>query len=114
MSDFVLCNQSCGTRVYFKDGRPYNVRNNKPHECSRAQIAREFEGYYNMIQIERVRKAVNNVDYAIADLKAVLDWQEKENKPLAEAFIKRKQKGRDRNKQQPKPQIRIASELLTK
>jgi hypothetical protein len=106
MSDFVLCNQSCGTRVYFKDGRPYNVRNNKPHECSRAQIAREFEGYYNMIQIKDVRaraklieELVRNALASVGQLNALLEWQENQNKPLAEAFIKRKEAGRKRNYQ---------------
>jgi hypothetical protein len=106
MSDFVLCNQSCGTRVYFKDGRPYNVRNNKPHECSRAQIAREFEGYYNMIQIGTIKPFLNGIidslqqtQHRINELQRTIDYYENQNKPLAEAFVKRKEAGRKRNYQ---------------
>jgi hypothetical protein len=69
-----------------------------------AQRAREFEGYYNMIQIRRVRErlaairqALINLTVEVDSLSRTLDWQEEQNKPLAEAFDKRKAEGRARN-----------------
>ena len=69
-----------------------------------AQRAREFEGYYNMIQIKRVRESLGAIRQALVNLTVEvdalgrrLDWQEEQNKPLAEAFEKRKQEGRARN-----------------
>ena len=101
-----LCDQFCGTHVHFKDGRPYNDRDNKPHLCARAQIAREFEGYYNMIQIKDVRGGLRQIQDSLIVLNEVvsrldqtLNWQEANNQPLAEAFIKRKEAGRKRNHQ---------------
>ena len=100
-----LCDQWCGTAIHFVDGVPHNNRDNKKHVCHKAQIAREFEGYYNMIQIDTIKPMLKQII-------ATIEYVEAKNKPLAEAFIKRKQKGRERNK--PKPQIKIASELYTK
>ena len=118
-----LCDQYCGTSVHFEHGVPYNDRNNKPHICSKAQSAKEFEGYYNMIQIKSVREELNNIEYCVVKLKESLDalekrldWQQEQNKPLAEAFVKKKQKGRERNRNENRttdqPVIRVASEML--
>jgi hypothetical protein len=121
----VLCDQWCGTSVHFVNGIPHNDRDNKPHKCSQAERAREFEGYYNMIQIGTIKPMLQRVEYSIAEAQAslkefkrMLDYVEEKNKPLAKAFVARKEKGRKRNQQQPKteakPEIKIASELLTK
>ena len=57
-----------------------------------------------MIQIKRVREgliairqAVINLTVEVDNLSRRLDWQEEQNKPLAESFEKRKQQGRSRN-----------------
>ena len=57
-----------------------------------------------MIQIKRVREKmlpieqlVINLSAEIAGLSRTLDWQEEQNRPLAQAFEERKQKGRARN-----------------
>jgi hypothetical protein len=113
-----LCDQFCGTHIHFVDGIPYNDSNNKPHKdtCSAKIKAREFEGYYNMIQIDTIKPMLKQII-------ATIEYVEAKNKPLAEAFIKRKQKGRERNKrkvipvgQSPSntPSITVASELFTK
>lgn len=101
-----LCDQFCGTHIHFVDGRPYNDRDNKPHICTSAQRAREFEGYYNMIQIKDVRDHLRQiqdslivVNEVVSRLGYTLDWQEKQNQPLAKAFIARKEAGRKRNYQ---------------
>jgi hypothetical protein len=72
-----------------------------------AQRAREFEGYYNMIRIKYIRDKVETLKQMSRDitveaeaLSRTLDWQEDQNKPLAEAFEKRKQEGRQRNYEQ--------------
>jgi hypothetical protein len=100
----IYCDQYCGTAIHFVDGRPYNDRDNKPHICYITTRVREFEGYFNMIQIKRVREKLLaieqltiNLSAEIAGLSRTLDWQEEQNKPLAEAFEKRKQEGRARN-----------------
>lgn len=69
-----------------------------------AQRAREFEGYYNMIRIKYIRDSVEQMKQMARDitseaeaLSRKLDWQEEQNKPLSEAFLKRKQEGQERN-----------------
>jgi hypothetical protein len=112
-----LCDQWCGTAIHFVDGVPHNDRDNKKHVCHKAQIAREFEGYYNMIQIKDVKQELHIFHTKFAEAKrdilnqlndltlsfnriyALLDWQEEQNKPLATAFVKRKEAGRKRNYQ---------------
>jgi hypothetical protein len=128
----VLCDQWCGTSVHFVNGRPYNDRDNEPHVCSRAERAKEFQGYYNMIQINGVREQLKRIEQELADARSIvsvrlsniqaavngmtnlLDFVEEKNRPLAKAFVTRKEKGRKRNQQPAKPEIKIASELLTK
>jgi hypothetical protein len=104
MNGFILCDQFCGTRIHFVEGKPFNDRDNKPHVCSKATMAREFEGYYNMIQISSIRQYIQKANEQMSELQTtmqklnnILEWQEAHNKPLAEAFIKRKAAGRKRN-----------------
>jgi hypothetical protein len=118
----MLCNQRCKTRVYIKDGVIYNAMNDEVHKCPISQRAREFEGYFNMMQIDTVKPLLNDLEKSIKqtqlDLNGILlriEYYEAQNKPLAEAFVKRKQRT-DKKRPQPatKPEINIASELLTK
>lgn len=100
----IFCDQFCGTAIHFVDGRPHNDRDGKPHVCYITTRVREFQGYFNMIQIKRVREKLLaieqltiNLSAEIAGLSRTLDWQEEMNKPLREAFEERKRLGRARN-----------------
>lgn len=53
----ILCNQGCKTHIYFKNGVPYNVSDNEPHEktCQSLKIGKYWGGYYNTIPIDRIK-----------------------------------------------------------
>lgn len=55
-----LCNQGCHTHVYFRDGRPYNVSDDEPHEktCQSLKIGKYWGGYYNTIPMDRIMERV--------------------------------------------------------
>jgi hypothetical protein len=44
-----LCNQGCGTHVFFKEKRPYNVLDKKKHVCPMLEMAKLWGGYYDTI-----------------------------------------------------------------
>lgn len=57
-----LCNQGCGTHVYFKivDGRkrPYNVLDKKKHDCPMLHMAKLWGGYYKTIPMGYIKEKI--------------------------------------------------------
>lgn len=101
----VLCDQWCKTEVRWdqSQGCWVNERDGKRHVCYIAERAREFEGFYNMIQINPLKPMIEDLEHALKStelilnqLKARIEYVEKQNKPLAEAFRRRKAAGKDR------------------
>ena len=66
----IYCDQYCGTAIHFVDGRPHNDRDGKPHICYITMRVREFEGYFNMIQIKRVREKLLAIEQLTINLSA--------------------------------------------
>lgn len=54
----VLCNQGCGTHIFFKDKRPYNVLDKKKHECPILEIAKCWGGFYNTIPMGYIKDKI--------------------------------------------------------
>ena len=52
-----LCNQNCKTHLYFKDHIPYEQLTGKKHDCIMTRIAKMFIGHYQMIAINKVKRA---------------------------------------------------------
>lgn len=62
----VLCNQGCGTHVYFKDKRPYNVLDKKKHDCPMLHMAKLWGGRYNTIPMSPVKYRIDEAyDHSI-------------------------------------------------
>ena len=54
----ILCNQGCHTHIYIKNGRPYNVLDNKPHDCPMLKMAKLWGGRYNTIPMGYIKEAI--------------------------------------------------------
>src|SRR4030095_5156086 len=99
-----LCDQFCGTYVHWFNGVLYNDRDNKRHICPVAERANEVQVKFNTIKIKFVRPKLDDtktkadaLENSINELSKTLAWQERENRPLAEKFDKRKEAGKRRN-----------------
>lgn len=57
-----LCNQGCKTKVYFRDGRPYNVADDEPHEktCMSLKMGKWWGGYFDTIPMKQIRSFIQN------------------------------------------------------
>lgn len=44
-----LCNQGCGTHIFFQDRRPYNVSDKEKHVCPMMEMAKMYGGKWNTI-----------------------------------------------------------------
>ena len=63
----VLCNQGCGTRLFFKDKRPYNMLDKEKHVCPMLEMAKFWGGYYNTIPMGKI---FSTIAMAYEDCKA--------------------------------------------
>ena len=56
----LLCNQGCGTRVYIKDGKVYNVSDNELHKnsCMSLKIGKWWAGQEDTIPIRRIKAEI--------------------------------------------------------
>ena len=82
-----LCNQHCKTHVYIKEGRIYDQATGELHDCVMTRMAKMFEGYYNMISINRIAKAT------ALELPEIIRRQDDYNKRWSIAFDKWKETG---------------------
>ena len=82
----VLCNQGCGTHVYFKDKRPYNVLDEEKHDCPMLYMAKLWGGRYNTIPMGLIQSAIyacrntasevnknRNIDQILRALELIVD-----------------------------------------
>lgn len=58
-----LCNQGCGTRLYFavdenKKKRPYNVIDKQKHVCPMMEMAKFYGGKWNTIPMSLIKKQI--------------------------------------------------------
>lgn len=58
-----ICNQGCGTHVYFRDGMPYNVCDDEPHKktCMSLKMGKWWGGQYNTIPMDSI---LSYIEYA--------------------------------------------------
>lgn len=84
----VLCNQGCGTKVQFINGRPYNLDGKTPHSdtCISLKFGKFWGGKYNTIPLGYIKEQIwqsyelssaanksRNVDEILRALQATVD-----------------------------------------
>lgn len=59
-----LCNQGCGTRIFFQidketgKNRPYNMHDKEKHICPIMEMAKMYGGKWNTIPLHLIRKQI--------------------------------------------------------
>lgn len=86
-----VCNQTCGTHLYFKNGIPYEQETGEQHDCRITRIVKMFKAHFNEIPIYKIRDILLAMQIDIPPrvfdtLMNVLDSEEKKNKPWAIAW----------------------------
>ena len=60
----VLCNQGCGTRIFFQidketgKNRPYNVHDKEKHVCPIMEMSKMYGGKWNTIPMHLIKKQI--------------------------------------------------------
>lgn len=67
MTMTTLCDQGCGTEIYWKNNIAYNVRDDKPHKdtCMTLKIGTWWAGLYDTIPMGRIRKQIEESHEAV-------------------------------------------------
>lgn len=82
-----LCNQGCGTHLYFKivngKKRPFNVLDNEKHDCPMLHMAKLWGGYYDTIPMGpirwRIAETLKVLTEMVNNLKFVIDKMDEQH-----------------------------------